>query len=115
MNTRKRMPLTSGPQHSSSSIEIRDDGTLLVEFYDFSDEAEKWFGNDVAYLLIVSAGEKNKIAALLKKQTTLKEDARDRDEMLLRLMQERFGSYFEVKEWFTENGIEYKKEFNSWA
>ena len=107
-----RVKLKGGPSDSSSSVEIKDDGSLVVEFYDFSEEAESCFGNDVAYQLIISKPEAERI---LSKLIDERNRAISVNDELLQLMEERFQSYFDVKEWLEANGITYQKIFDSWA
>ena len=53
VNIEKRVKLKGVLERTASSVEIKGDGSLVVEVYDFSDDAEQWFGNDVAFLLKV--------------------------------------------------------------
>jgi hypothetical protein len=48
VNIEKRMKLKGVLERTASFIEVKGDGSLVVELYDFSDKAEEWFGNDVA-------------------------------------------------------------------
>jgi hypothetical protein len=112
--TKKRVKLKGGFEHTASSVEIKDDGSLVVEFYDFSDQAERSFGNDVAYILTVNASDKEKVLALMNKQA-IATDSQNKDELLLQLLEENFNSYFDIQEWFQVNGITYRKDFDPWA
>jgi hypothetical protein len=111
----KRVELKGGLEKTGSSAEIQSDGSLVVELYDFSPEADRWFGNDIAFLLKVSAGGKEEMLARLQAGQTLPPDAPDRDDLLLCLIAERFPDYYAVKRWLEENGIPYQKEFDSRA
>jgi hypothetical protein len=112
---RRRVELKGGLEKTGSSAEIQGDGSLVVELYDFSPEAERWFGNDVAFLLKVSAPDKEQMLARLQAGQPPLPDASDRADLLLRLIAERFSDYFAVKQWLEENAIPYQKEFDSWA
>lgn len=111
----QRVRLTGGPKHTSSSVEVRPDGSLVVEFYDFSEEAEQHFGNDVAYMLLVAPAEKKRVLSLLASESESKEPQSDTDSQLLHLMQQKFSDYFAVKAWFQEQQISFRSEFDSWA
>lgn len=52
---RQRVRLTGGLEHTVTWVEVLPDGSLLVELYDHSQEAEQWFGNDLAFLLKLEA------------------------------------------------------------
>ena len=110
-----RVRLTGGLEHTASSVEVRPDGSLVVEFYDFSDEAERTFGNDVAYVLLVEPEQKTRILSGLLAESQDEEAPVNPDAQLLRLMQQKFSSYFQVKEWVKEHGITFRSEFDSWA
>lgn len=68
---------------------IEDDGSLVIEFYDYSEDAQKCIGNDIAYILTVPPSEIGKV--------------------LLELFAERFASYFAVQEWLTLKDISFAK------
>ena len=111
----KRVRLSGGPEDSTSSAVIREDGCLVVEFYDFSERAEDCFGNDVAFLLIFDSAAKGTMLELLGKDRPVTRPGDDEDILLLRLLEERFTDYFQVKQWCESNAIPYQKEFDDWA
>lgn len=115
VTTERRVKLRGVLERTASSAEIKSDGGLTVELYDFSREAEEMFGNDVAFLLKISSDDKNKILLRLMAERSQMSDTPDRDGLLLRLLQERFADYYEVKRWLEENEIPFQKEFDSWA
>ena len=115
VKTEKSVKLKGVLNRTASSAEIKSDGSLVVELYDFSSEAENWFGNDVAFLLKVSSGDKSKVLSCLTAGQDQMAGPLDRDELLLRLLRERFADYYAVKQWLEENKIPYQKEFDSWA
>ncbi len=103
--------MRGGLDRTASSVILKDDGSLVVELYDFGDEAERHFGNDVALLVTVGASEK---------RTVLERLAGGRgsdggDGELLRLVEERFGDYFEIVRWLDENDVPYHRGFDPWA
>ena len=57
----KRIRLAGGLHRTASSAQISKEGSLVVEFYDFSEVAERHFGHDVAFLVIVSARGKQQV------------------------------------------------------
>ena len=99
---------------TASSAAIGADGGLVIELYDFSDAAQKWLGNDVAFLLHLSPEQKAELlTSLLQDQEPVR--AADRDALLLNLLSERFDDYYDVERWLTEQGIPFRKEFDPWA
>jgi hypothetical protein len=114
-NTEKRVKLKGLLPQTASSAEIKDDGSLVVELYDFSDQAHTWLGNDVAFLLKVAPDDKRRLLSLLMAQPDRMPDVIDPDECLLRLIQDQFADYYALKEWFERHDIPYQKEFDSWA
>ena len=85
----ERIRLSGGPDKTVTWAWLEDDGSLVVEYYDHSEEAHQWLGNDVAYILTIPPEEAGRV--------------------LLTLLSERFASYFEVKPWLEERGISYEK------
>ena len=115
VKTEKSVDLKGGLKQTASSAQIKSDGSLVIELYDFSSEAEKWLGNEVAFLLKVSPGDKGKmLSCLLGGRDQLLDESR-KDDLLLRLIGERFTDYYDVKQWMEENRIPYEKEFDPWA
>ena len=112
-----RVRLTGVLEHTASSVEVGPDGSLLVEFYDFSDDAQRFMGNDVACLLHVEPAEKERTLSLLESETNSPDNQHSDspDIRLLHLMEQKFSDYFEVKEWFEDQGISFRSEFDSWA
>ncbi len=115
MKTVKVVDLKGGLKHTASSAQIKSDGSLVIEVHDFSSEAEKWLGNEVAFLLKVSADDKNKMLSCLLREQNQMPDESQEDDLLLKLIGERFTDYYEVKQWIEENKIPYEKEFDPWA
>jgi hypothetical protein len=110
----KRVKLRGVLAQTASSAAIADDGGLVVELYDFSGAAQKWLGNDVAFLLKVDAAQKAEaLARLLPPEQSSSE--RDGDALLLRLLAERFADYYDVERWLSDQGIPFRKEFEPWA
>jgi hypothetical protein len=115
VKTEKLVDLKGGLERTASSAQIKSDGSLVIDLYDFSSEAEKWLGNEVAFLLKVSPSEKGKmLSRLLGGQNPMLDESQE-DDLLLQLIGERFTDYYEVKRWMEENKIPYEKEFDPWA
>ena len=98
----EKVKLAGGPDQTVTWIWLQD-GQLKVEYYDFSEEAHTFFGNDIAWTITVQDMEK-----LL---STVSKDA----EILIPWMEQYFKSYFGIKQWLEENGIEFRIERESWA
>ena len=92
---------------TASSAYIGDTGELCVEIFDFSDEAQKVFGNDVAYT--VSIHDK----AALRQLLGLHADAKDVD--IVDRVATQFEDYYAVKRWLEASGVAFDETFESWA
>ena len=115
VKTEKFIDLKGGLKHTASSAQIKSDGSLVIELHDFSSEAEKWLGNEVAFLLKISRSDKSKmLSCLLAGQNQMLDEPQE-DDLLLQLIGERFTDYYEVKQWIEDNKIPYEKEFDPWA
>jgi hypothetical protein len=98
----EKTKLTCGAEKTVTWIWL-ENGQLKVEYYDFSEEAQRMFGNDIAYTITVH--EMSKLFA-----------NSDQDESsLVKWMTEKFRSYFEIKKWLEENTIRFETEIESWA
>ncbi|MFO0795911.1 MAG: hypothetical protein U0804_00385 [Gemmataceae bacterium] len=87
--------------------------SLVIELYDHGPQSESSFGNDVAFLIHVTAEHKPRVLALLRapgEAPTAGDDAK-----LYMLLRERFRDYYEVQRWLDANSIPYRKNFDSWA
>lgn len=116
MGESKRIKLKTSPPGSTSWIYIADDSSLVVEFYDYGQEAEAAFGNDIAYLLKVAPEHKRSLLEALSGQSVEPQCAPKKlDSRLIRELEQRFGNYFEVRAWFDAESISYSHEFDSWA
>jgi hypothetical protein len=94
--------LTGGPEKTITWIWLEDD-QLKVEYYDFSQEAQNAFGNDIAYILTINEMEK------LFSITNQNENS------VIDWLTRNFQSYFGIKQWLEENGIGFEKQIDSWA
>jgi hypothetical protein len=112
---RKRVRLRGGPEDTASSVSIEPDGSIVVEFYDFSTQAQQSFGNDVAYVLTIGPSRKKALLAALLDGKDSHSGDMDRDGQILRVMEERFESYFRVKTWLEKRRIPFRTRFDPWA
>ena len=101
----EKVKLTGGPEKTATWVwlEPETDGQLKVEFYDFSELAQRMFGNDIAYTITVYEMDKLFL--------TINQDERS----LLLWMAKNFNHYFGIKKWLEENGIGFRIERESWA
>ena len=109
------MKLRGVLKRTASSVKIKGDGSLVVELYDFSDQAEQRFGNDVAFLLRVSSADKGRMLSCLMSGQNETAGSLDQDELLLQLLKDQFVDYYAVKQWLEQNKIPFQKEFDSLA
>jgi hypothetical protein len=93
----------SGEFEKSATWIWLENGQLKAEFYDFSELAQRMFGNDVAYTLTVN--EMPKLFSLTKHD----------DASLIRWIEANFKSYFGIKKWLEENNVGFSVEIESWA
>src|SRR5437879_974967 len=92
--------------HTASWARVLADGRIELEYYDFSPDAQEWFGNDVAWTYRIEASEKPRLYALL---------AVTDDRAMLDAIAATFGDAKAVRDWLQENGVPYIEEFDSWA
>jgi hypothetical protein len=95
-----------------SWVEIKTDGGLRLEFFDYSEDAQVFLGHDVAHLIHLSPEKKQQAMAFLN---IFDDDLTHPDVMLLERIEESFEDYFEFREWLDAHGIAYQKEFDATA
>ena len=101
----EKTKLTGGPEKTVTWVWLDPEtgGQLKVEFYDFSELAERMFGNDIAYTITVN--EMEKVFSF-----------GDQDESaLIPWLNENFKSYFDIKQWLEEHKIGFTVEIESHA
>ena len=102
--TDQRVRLTGGPEKTVTWIWLDPEaGQLKVEYYDFSESAQKFLGNDIAWTITVHGMEK------------LYSTVNQKEASLISWMEQYFKSYFGIKLWLEENKIEFSIERESWA
>jgi hypothetical protein len=97
---------------TASWVEIKADGGLRLEFFDYSEDAQAIFGHDIAYSVHVSNDDKSRVMAGLNIR---QDELMHLDVLLLERMEERFVDYFACKEWLDTLGLTYQKEFDAMA
>lgn len=100
----EKVKLAGGLEKTVTWIWLEDE-QLKVELYDFSETAQRMFGNDIAHTLSVAEQGMKKLYFSADK---------DKD-TLLDWVSKTFRSYFGIKHWLDENGIEYVVDIESWA
>jgi hypothetical protein len=105
MDEIKKLKLSGGPDKTVTWIWLDPEtgGQLKVEYYDFSESAQKLFGNDIAYTITVK--EMDKLFSTVNQNET----------SIIQWMEQYFKSYFGVKQWLEENGIDFSVEIEGWA
>ncbi|HLO16714.1 MAG TPA: hypothetical protein VK206_17905 [Anaerolineales bacterium] len=98
----KKTKLSGGPDKTVTWIWL-ENGQLKVEYYDFSEAAQRIFGNDIAYTITVN--EMDKLFSMVNKDET----------SIIPWMEQYFKSYFGIKKWLEENGINFSIERETWA
>ena len=98
----EKIQLTGGPSESATWIWLEKD-QLKVEYYDFSEPAQKLFGNDIAWTITVNDMDK----LLL----TINQD----EATLIPWVEKYFKSYFAIKQWLEEHEIDFTVEREGWA
>lgn len=98
----EKVKLAGGPDKTVTWIWL-EDGQLKVEYYDFSDSAQRLFGNDIAYTITVK--DMSKLFRTINQDET----------SVLPWMEQYFKSYFGIKKWLEESGIEFGVEVEGWA
>ena len=76
---------------------------IKVEYYDFSEDAQQMFGNDIAYTLTVT--EMDKLYSVAKLDEAI----------LIQWLVENFKTYFAIKKWLEDNKIGFTVEIESHA
>jgi hypothetical protein len=110
-----KVKLKGSLDQTASWAENLSDGSLVIELYDFSADAQKWLGNDVAFTMVIPIEASVDLLSRLSDGRTLPSGVSERDNLLLHLIQERFTDYYAAKHWLDEQAIPYRAEFEPWA
>ena len=98
----EKVQLNGGPDKSVTWIWL-ENGHLKVEYYDFSEPAQKFFGNDIAWTITVTDMD------------SLYSSLNQNEATLISWMEQYFKSYFGIKQWLEEHEIGFRIERESWA
>lgn len=99
----EKVKLAGGPEKTVTWIWLDNDGHLKVEYYDFSEPAQKLLGNDIAWTITVH--EMEKLFSIVNQDAA----------SIIPWMEQYFESYFGIKQWLEENEIGFSIERESWA
>lgn len=101
----EKTKLSGGPDKTVTWIWLDSEvgGKLKVEYYDFSEAAERLFGNEIAYTIMVH--DMDKLFSTVNQNET----------SIISWMEQYFKSYFGIKQWLEENGIDFSIEVEGWA
>jgi len=100
-----KVKLSGGPDKTVTWIWLDSEtgGQLKVEYYDFSESAQRLFGNDIDYTITVQ--EMDKLFSTVNQN----------EESIIPWMEQSFKSYFGIKKWLEETGINFGVEIEGWA
>lgn len=98
----EKVKLSGGPEKTVTWIWL-ENRQLKVEYYDFSEPAQKFFGNDIAWTITVQ--DLDKLLSIVNQD----------EGSLISWMEQYFKNYFAIKQWLEENKIEFSIERESWA
>jgi hypothetical protein len=100
----EKVQLNGGPDKSVTWIWLDPaGGQLKVEYYDFSEPAQKFFGNDIAWTITVNDMD------------SLYSSLNQNEATLIPWMEHYFKSYFGIKQWLEEHEINFSINRESWA
>jgi len=104
MNSVQKVQLSGGPNKTVTWIWLDPAaGLLKVEYYDFSEAAQRLSGNDIAYTITVDEMDKP-LSIINQKKASL-----------IPWMAQYFKSYFGIKQWLEESKIGFRVEIEGWA
>ena len=106
---RLEMKIRSPWPKSSAWARILTDGSLELELYDFSSEAESSLGGDVAWIWTVDAPDIPQLLSHLPAQ------ASDGDQALLTMLILSFADVHAIRDWIRKNQIPLREDFDSSA
>jgi hypothetical protein len=113
-NVRHSIKLKSPWDHSAAWARVMVDGSIELELYDSSEEAQNHMGNDVAWIWRVAAEHVPRVIELLKEHCGLVGEIND-DAALLEALSRHFAHVHAVRNWLREKQIPLVEKFDSWA
>ncbi len=103
------MKIRSPWPKSSAWARIITDGSLELELYDFSSQAESSMGGDVAWIWTVEADDIPQLLSHLPAQ------AGDGDQALLTMLILSFTDVHAIRDWIRKKQIPLREDFDSQA
>jgi hypothetical protein len=100
-----RLRATGGGQ--SHRVWVEADGRLIPELFDFSEDAHRFMGNDIADQIIVEADH----LPLVCERLGVSMDA----SALLPEIQSRFHGYYQFRDWLAQEDIPHRLEHDPYA
>jgi hypothetical protein len=112
--SKRKIDLNEVLEKTSTSIELIEDGSIVVHHYDFSPAAQDHFGNDVAFIITVPPSSVKLLHELLSLSGAFRTDD-DADLRLMQVIQNQFRGYHAFQNFLQEKEVPYEKKFDSWA
>ena len=106
---RLEMKVRSPWEKSAAWARVITDGSLELELYDFSPQAQSSLGGDVAWIWTVEAKDMPQLVAALPSQ------ARESDEGLLTILILSFIDVHAIRDWIRQKQIPLREDFDSSA
>jgi len=116
----RRVKLKGGSKHTGHTIEMKPDGTLVAELYDFSDDADEALGGDVAWGVTVARESLPRLLDSLLQDPKFQGrlDNAPCDVQLLQLLPlfpDRFQNYSDFKMWLQDCRIPFTEYTDPFA
>lgn len=113
-NVRHSIKLKSPWDHSAAWARVMVDGSVELELYDFSEQAQSSMGNNVAWIWSFKAEHVPRVIELLKEHCRNVTEIGS-DEALLEALARHFAHVHAVRDWLREKQIHLEEKFDSWA
>ncbi len=110
----KSVKMLNHLEQTSNTAQILEDGRLKIDHYDFSEEAQNHFGNDVTYMIYIMPEYKQNVLELLEQENQYKAQGANLDDCLLDILSQKW-SYHTFSTWVEKQNIPFSKYFESWA
>jgi len=94
---------------ASARARITTEGSLELELFDFSDQAQQSMGNDVAWIWTVEAEDMPALLRALPVQAALS------DQALIDALVSGHGHVHAIRDWIRAQNIPLRENFDSWA
>jgi hypothetical protein len=100
----KSVKMLNHLDQTSNTAQILEDGRLKIDHYDFSQEAEDQFGNDVAFMIYISPEYKQNLLELLQKENQYNALGENTDDCLLDILSKKWD-YHSFLTWIEKQNI----------